>query len=229
MPNPSQIFQNTAFLHHSQEMVGHLCVFASALSKERVSARDISSDKTDSPPNNLIHLESCCEWTASAGSSESLSNISPSDRFCDSAERNTQCMQLQCKVMGAYSILCPAGDSFESWQAALDDEWLVFTKHQVGTAGFREQLVKSFGLSSAGIFISIAADRGAAGYNIAVPFLHTPHQVHSNPPTQRVIPWLCAEQRCLEAEGRASPAAAAAACSHTGAACSSALPAWSSH
>lgn len=32
----------------------------------------------------------------------------------------------------------------------------------------------------------------------------------------------------MEAEGRASPAAAAAACSHPGAACSSASPAWSS-
>lgn len=82
-------------------MVGHLCVSASVLSKERVSARDSSSDKTGSPPNNRIQLEGCCERTASAGSSDSLSNISPSYRFCDSKERSAQCMKLQCRVMGA--------------------------------------------------------------------------------------------------------------------------------
>lgn len=53
-----------------------------------------------------------------------------------------------------------------------------------------------------------------------------PHQVHSNPLTQYVIPCLCAERRCLEVEGRAP--SAAAACSHTGTACCSALPAQSS-
>lgn len=97
-----------------------------------MSARDANFDKTNSPSKHLIELEGCCEWPDSASSSKS--NISPSDSFCDSMERSTQ---LQCKVKGAYSIIFPTGGSFESLRAVLDDGWLVFPKHQEGTAGIR--------------------------------------------------------------------------------------------
>lgn len=100
-----------------------------------MSARDTSFGKTDSPSKHLIELEDCREWSDSASSSKS--NISPSDSFCNSTERSTQQLQLQCKVKGAYSIIFPTGDSFEWLRAVPGDGCLVSTKHQEGTAGIR--------------------------------------------------------------------------------------------
>lgn len=107
----------------------------SVLSKERMSARDTSFDKTDSPSKHLIEPEGCCERSDSASSSES--NIPPSDSFCDSTEISTHHTQLQCKVKGAYSIIFPIGDSFEGLGAAPGGGWLVSTEHQEGTAGMK--------------------------------------------------------------------------------------------
>lgn len=70
----------------SSQLEHLLCIFASFLLKERVSARDTGFNKTDSPSRNLIPLEGYCEWSDSAGSSKS--NFFPSDRFCDSMERS---------------------------------------------------------------------------------------------------------------------------------------------